>query len=317
MRLGADMLFWSGGTASPKAYVQDGLIGMWDGEWNVGPGKHDARSLVWRNLGSLGSSYDARREAGTFSKNGAEFFRSTDSRGVFMVPGYLMRDQMGGEWTVEVVFTPRSGWFENYSGVFGNHGETKGLVFGQYENGDITFVLYSPLIDHCRFRSSDFLAGSTYSMSQVASSSKGTMATFRNASQVASSAGVDPRLTFSKPWTCIGAAMYDPTWGSTDRPFDGFVHCVRVYDRPLSASEVQANCAVDLARFLNGGGGKCIVIFGFCSARPACFSIFFVPSCQGRTFAEPTFGRSRRRRLRRTATGVSRTKSLITEQGGS
>ena len=31
-------------------YIQDGLIAMWDGEWNVGLGTHDDKSPEWKNL---------------------------------------------------------------------------------------------------------------------------------------------------------------------------------------------------------------------------------------------------------------------------
>lgn len=31
-------------------YVTDGLIAMWDGEWNAGPGIHDPQASVWKDL---------------------------------------------------------------------------------------------------------------------------------------------------------------------------------------------------------------------------------------------------------------------------
>ena len=31
-------------------YVTDGLVAMWDGEWNAGPGKHDPNATVWKDL---------------------------------------------------------------------------------------------------------------------------------------------------------------------------------------------------------------------------------------------------------------------------
>ena len=49
-------------------YVTDGLVAMWDGEWNVAGGVHDATATSWKDLvgsndariaegGSWGSSY--------------------------------------------------------------------------------------------------------------------------------------------------------------------------------------------------------------------------------------------------------------------
>jgi len=31
-------------------YVTDGLVAMWDGEWNAGPGVHDANATTWKEL---------------------------------------------------------------------------------------------------------------------------------------------------------------------------------------------------------------------------------------------------------------------------
>ena len=31
-------------------YITDGLIAMWDGEWNAGPGKHDPNATIWIDI---------------------------------------------------------------------------------------------------------------------------------------------------------------------------------------------------------------------------------------------------------------------------
>ena len=38
----------SGGWVNP--YVTDGLVAMWDGEWNAGGGVHDPNATVWKDL---------------------------------------------------------------------------------------------------------------------------------------------------------------------------------------------------------------------------------------------------------------------------
>ena len=35
-------------------YVTDGLIAMWDGEWNAGGGVHDPEATVWKDLSGYG-----------------------------------------------------------------------------------------------------------------------------------------------------------------------------------------------------------------------------------------------------------------------
>ena len=37
-------------TAWTNPYVTDGLVAMWDGEWNAGGGVHDATATVWKDL---------------------------------------------------------------------------------------------------------------------------------------------------------------------------------------------------------------------------------------------------------------------------
>jgi hypothetical protein len=53
MLLGARQSLWGGakaGVPTAQDYVQDGLIAMWDGEWNAGGGVHDANATEWKDL---------------------------------------------------------------------------------------------------------------------------------------------------------------------------------------------------------------------------------------------------------------------------
>ena len=59
MTAGSRQSFWTSGSASAKSYVKDGLIAMWDGIENSGFKSHSPSATVWRNLGALGSSFDA------------------------------------------------------------------------------------------------------------------------------------------------------------------------------------------------------------------------------------------------------------------
>ena len=38
----------AGGWSNP--YITDGLVAMWDGEWNAGGGKHNPEAVVWKDL---------------------------------------------------------------------------------------------------------------------------------------------------------------------------------------------------------------------------------------------------------------------------
>lgn len=57
MLLGARQFFEKrGAPAWANPYITDGLVAMWDGEWNAGGGVHDANATVWKDLS--GNGYD-------------------------------------------------------------------------------------------------------------------------------------------------------------------------------------------------------------------------------------------------------------------
>ena len=48
-------------------YITDGLIAMWDGEWNAGGGKHDPNATMWKDLTGKGSDWKLNPNEGKFS----------------------------------------------------------------------------------------------------------------------------------------------------------------------------------------------------------------------------------------------------------
>lgn len=58
MLLGARQFFERrGGGGWQNPYITDGLIAMWDGEWNAGPGVHDAAATTWKDIaGNTGAN---------------------------------------------------------------------------------------------------------------------------------------------------------------------------------------------------------------------------------------------------------------------
>ena len=73
MLMGA-MQFMAGGWMKggwKNPYVTDGLIAMWDGKWNAGPGKHYANATTWVDLS--GNGYDLTRNSNArFTDNALE-----------------------------------------------------------------------------------------------------------------------------------------------------------------------------------------------------------------------------------------------------
>ena len=48
-------------------YITDGLIAMWDGEWNAGGGKHNPNATMWKDLTGKGSDWELNPNEGKFS----------------------------------------------------------------------------------------------------------------------------------------------------------------------------------------------------------------------------------------------------------
>lgn len=237
------------GNSIPTArdYVAGNLAVMFDGIENVGFGSHSSTAKTWVNLGYFGSTYNASRTSGSFQDDGAVVTVSSGAANVFTIPNSMMRNVMKGEWSYEIVFTPGSGWFSNSSsGIWGNHGAGKGVVGGQRDGSTyFSFTLYEPDVLLYHPSSSLFSADRLYTVSQAASNTARAASTWLNGILKASVSNVDVLLNFAADSTYIGSAyMPEPA-----RIFDGVIHALRIYDRPLVAAEVQANYNIDKVRF--------------------------------------------------------------------
>ena len=245
-----------------KEYVKNGLICWWDGIDNAGPGLHSSNTGTWKNLGSLGSAYDATRSyRNTYWEDNAARF---DASYCFLTPNYLMSSHMKGEWTVEAVFTPDSGWFRTYRGVFGDHSSAgKGLIGLQYGGSTIGNGVYqqgSGAGDKATMmlRSSAFSGGNIYHVSFVGSKTGVSFKIYINATEVTSSSpsyssrtgpsSGDNLVLTSTHGFCIGSAMGSRASDSA-RNYSGKIHCVRVYNRAISEPEIVSNYKIDGRRF--------------------------------------------------------------------
>ena len=245
------------GSLSAKSYIKDGLICLYDGIENDGFGTHNVSTLTWKNLGSLGSSFDATRGNGSWQSNGAIFVRQNNN--AFMIPNHLMNNHMQGEWTYEIVFTPNSGWFQGFSGLFGDHGHGFGIVGGQ-DNGDgtgISFNLYYPAVNLWVPSRSVFTADHITSVSQACSSTSGNGITYKDANVVSSVSNINATLNVqsNQPYALIGSAYVEGVpnnmYTASGRTFSGVIHCLRIYNRPLSSGDVSKNHAIDVERYYN------------------------------------------------------------------
>ena len=260
MMLGARTGAWSksGGGEWKNPYITDGLVAMWDGEWNAGEGIHDSSSNVLVNLGSAGESMNASLNTQFTStppeigSNYIQFFRHGN---YFVTPnGFFMLIEKGN-FTFEFVWLRDNDSLNNYQGVLGNHyltGKTTlGPVFFQYENGIGGIGSWKPSTTFCP--NNVFNEGVNIKQHCSFGSSSSTLKclTFKNGDMIHSCNLYSlSQVMFTNPYgLAIGSALDYPTISSQDRTLSGRIYTVRVYSRQLSDSEISSNYAVDKARF--------------------------------------------------------------------
>ena len=64
---GRNTILYGDSLSYNNPYITDGLIAMWDGEWNSGFGVHDDNSSIWKDLSFNG--YDLTVNGGSFGDN--------------------------------------------------------------------------------------------------------------------------------------------------------------------------------------------------------------------------------------------------------
>ena len=94
------MVVSGGGGAWTNPYVTDGLIGLWDGEWNVAGGRHDGSATTWVDIS--GNNRDAVL-SGTYSW-GSNYWHveSVSGHGLATWPA----QNLGTDQTIEFVIDP-------------------------------------------------------------------------------------------------------------------------------------------------------------------------------------------------------------------
>ena len=90
-------------------YVTDGLVAMWDGEWNAGGGVHDNTITEWFDL--TGNNHRMYAPSPSWGTNYAYCANNADSRfRETAAEAEWFRDLVAaGKYTVELVFTPATG----------------------------------------------------------------------------------------------------------------------------------------------------------------------------------------------------------------
>ena len=114
-----------------------------NGKDNGGRGIHLQSSDSWVNLADNGHSFVRSSNTTQFSSNwesDCALFTDRTQRQSFICSNWSM-DFLGASYTFIVKCMPQSGYFSNYSGIFGCH--PNGIVGFQYENGVCGCALFN------------------------------------------------------------------------------------------------------------------------------------------------------------------------------
>ena len=203
-------------------YVTDGLIAMWDGEWNVGGGMHDMTATVWKNL--VGNGYDLD----IYGSVEPNCVRTTNTSAAGM------SGTISGISTIECCckIDPTSGTSLGllaYSGIM----DTTHLGLVHY-GPNVGFQTYSNIF---------------WAYSDIATEAARTVTATTSACYVD---GVSLQSTShsvdqwnNQLYTGIGGRHWqNHSWRAV-----GDYYCVRFYNRELTAAEIAKNHAIDKRRF--------------------------------------------------------------------
>ena len=211
-------------------YVTDGLINMWDGEWNVGLGAHDENAAEWKDL-ITGTNNWLISEHGSWEEKGLR----SDGLG-YAASGVAMASFM----TAECCFTNFSRGTETCILATGKDGFNEMQYF--YQTMENKLIRYSVGRPYCFSYDADSSLMSTMSFENTTLKGKGAYAAYFNGIKIDS-------FTY-------GGYMYAGSGTPTifgriggDRNMVGIMHSIRVYSRQLSDEEISANYAVDVERF--------------------------------------------------------------------
>ena len=239
-RQGARQFFERRGTpAWTNPYVTDGLIAMWDGEWNAGGGIHDANATVWKDL--VGN-----RDLGLYSAsfNNNSLYRSNESATGYMA--YV--EQTSPIWVVKTFEfccdLSYSGWMVPFSvQTRDSNGAWISSISARSSKGGGTLECISARnwTKYPKPFSGGNLKG-TLCVQWDGANGVWTVGAYFNGTELIE----DPTLpsaagNYARNSIALGSnSLYNLT---------GSIYSARAYSRAITAEVIAANYAIDKARF--------------------------------------------------------------------
>ena len=209
-------------------YLTDGLIAMWDGEWNIGGGVHDTSTTVWKDL--VGD-----RDVALFRTIIGDtyiYFPKGNSH------GYGIADFPTSYGAVEVVLS-KSVYTNNSSydsclisigTIYSGYGlcSPRGKVTDTYDSGEGPYITIQ---DHELF--------------SISINKNGAMTSLIAKNGVVGAQGVMGKGSrYSYGQQCINGGS-----GGSSRSSEMYLHSIRIYSRNLTEDEIVWNYSIDRVRF--------------------------------------------------------------------
>ena len=228
-----------------KSYVQDGLVCMWDGIENIGWGEHDDESTYWVELISGTSDYFRGKIGINFTwSNNANIRLSYGYLGSFNSDktDVLLNSFRECSFTVEIVTSSpidSAGWQAQILNICNSESEAynRGIIcrYRGENNG------YSGNVYTGTYTSGGDIYIQPYNALQTWTCSYDAgYGNFFSNGLFHSNATVTPQSNLEHVIVRIGGYNY---------AFRGHYHCMRIYNRALTSSEVSHNAKIDKIRF--------------------------------------------------------------------
>ena len=212
-------------------YVTDGLIGMWDGEWNVGGGLHDDSASVWADIS--GNGRDATLSGSYAWGDNYWYVESVSGRGLAKWDAQDLGDNQTIEFVLKAI---------RHNGYGRIIAEGPSVASPCYMS-DYYVYMYGYNLDRGADIRSVIRSFSQTDMHlhQIVHQSRGQMYYYIDGVLV---------WTLTATGDSIGATYgYFANRPNYDRGIDAYYFTVRRYNRVLTEEELGVNYLVDKARF--------------------------------------------------------------------
>lgn len=203
-------------------YITDGLVAMWDGEWNVGGGAHTETMTEWTDIvsGRVADVRGTARVGGKFVSLGGAQFGHCFCSDVSGLP------TQGG--SIEIAYMLRA----TTSGLMFSSSELR-FGIGPYSNNIVIGSYSRPVV-----------SGKVLNQIQ-------TLTAMQYPSTECYANGVQATMGGNDNWGAGTGMTFPGRYGATTVAGASEVdfYCIRIYSRALTAAEIAANYAIDQRRF--------------------------------------------------------------------